>query len=100
MPAQTPQATPWRRAMNTRWLMLAILFSGTASAANHSVVAQSNMTFSPKTLTIAAGDTVTFTNAGGGHNVTARAPSVTTFRCANGCDGNGGNGNVSTADWT
>lgn len=56
--------------------------------------------FSPQALTINAGDTVTFTYAGGpAHNVVADDNS---FRCARGCDGdgNGGNGNVSATNWT
>ncbi|MGA9422260.1 MAG: plastocyanin/azurin family copper-binding protein [Rhodanobacteraceae bacterium] len=56
--------------------------------------------FSPQNLTIAIGDTVTFTNAGGApHNVHADNDS---FRCAEGCDGDGhgGNGTPSAASWT
>lgn len=45
--------------------------------------------FSPETLTIAAGDTVKFTNHGGLHNVKADDNS---FRCAHGCDGDGQGG--------
>ncbi|HEY0661319.1 MAG TPA: FG-GAP-like repeat-containing protein [Lysobacter sp.] len=89
--------------MGTRWsivvLVLALL-PATASAANHVVTAQSNFTFSPNNLTIDAGDTVTFQNGGGFHNVTSDPGSVTTFRCANGCDGAGGNGNLSGASWS
>ena len=55
-----------------------------------------NNTFSPSTVTIAAGGTVTFVNLGGEHNVTANDGS---FRCANGCDGSGGNGNPATNAW-
>lgn len=54
--------------------------------------------YSPSTLTINVGDTVTFTNAGGMHNVHADNGS---FRCANGCDGVGtGNGNPSDNAWS
>jgi plastocyanin len=60
--------------------------------------------FDPPTLTINVGDTVTFTNkAQGGlqvpHNVHANDGS---FRCANGCDGDGhgGNGNIAFNQWT
>jgi plastocyanin len=58
--------------------------------------------FNPSELTINAGDTVTFNNLGGvavAHNVTADDLS---FRCANGCDGDGkgGNGNPATNQWT
>lgn len=53
--------------------------------------------FQPANLTIQAGDTVTFVNAGGSHNVVSDTPGL--FRCANGCDGSGGNGNPA-AGWT
>lgn len=53
--------------------------------------------FNPKNLTIAVGDTVTFTNAGGPHNVHADDES---FRCATGCDGAGGNGNPADGAWS
>jgi|GEM_PF-6543137 len=63
----------------------------------HDVQVQNNF-FSPATLTIDAGDTVRFHNFGGGsHNVRADNDA---FRCANGCDGQGGNGNPSTENWT
>jgi plastocyanin len=53
--------------------------------------------FSPRIVTVNVGDTVTFANAGGMHNVAADNGS---FRCANGCDSAGGNGNPSDANWT
>src|SRR6476661_6602332 len=77
-----------------------VLLSSAALSANHVVNANSNMTFSPNTLTIPAGDTVTFHNNGGTHNVRSDPGSPTTFRCANGCDGAGGNGNLSSAAWS
>jgi plastocyanin len=54
--------------------------------------------FSPQFITIAAGDSVTFLNRGGNHNVVADDGS---FRCAHGCDGDGhgGNGNASSSLW-
>lgn len=58
------------------------------------------LTFSPQTLNIAAGDTVTFTNGGGFHNVASDPGAVTSFRCADGCDGAGGNGDASSAAWS
>jgi plastocyanin len=54
--------------------------------------------FTPRTVAVNVGDTVTFTNAGGTHNVDA--DDETSFRCANGCDGAGGNGNPSDAAWS
>ena len=56
-----------------------------AAAANFTVVTNSDNTFSPDSLTITAGDTVTFQNASQGfHDVDADDNS---FRCAKGCDG-------------
>jgi len=77
---------------------LALSFS--VGATNHVVTAQPDMTFSPSAININAGDTVTFKNGGGTHNVTSDPGSVTAFRCANGCDGAGGNGNPSGAAWS
>lgn len=80
------------------------LFSASAFAVDHpvSVGGGGTLTFSPATLSIAAGDTVTWSYAGGTapHNVRSDAGSVTNFRCANGCDGAGGNGTPSSAAWT
>ena len=58
----------------------------------------SGVAFVPQLLTITAGDTVTFINRGGYHNVVADDGS---FRCAHGCDndGNGGSGNASSTFW-
>lgn len=62
-------------------------------------VGQPLNSFTPQSLTIAAGDTVTFVNKGGEHNVVADDNS---FRCAMGCDGDGhgGSGKPSSAPWT
>ena len=67
------------------------------SAEEYTVFARSDFTFEPAELTIEEGDTVTWTNQGGFHNVRADDDS---FRCANGCDGDGGNGNPSAAAWS
>lgn len=71
----------------------------TTHAANWSVDVGggANLTFSPATLEITAGDTVTFVNRGGFHNVAADDGS---FRCAQGCDGSGGDGNASSLPWS
>jgi len=74
-----------------------LIGSPTTWAEEHTVFAQSDLTFEPSELTIAAGDTVTWTNAGGFHNVRADDDS---FRCANGCDGDGGDGSPSTDAWS
>ena len=82
------------------------LIAGSAQAVNHNVTVAPNnnpFSFSPATLSIAAGDTVTWTYAGGGtpHNVQSDPDAVTQFRCANGCDGvGGGNGDPSSTNWT
>jgi plastocyanin len=66
-------------------------------ATNFTVVTGPGLAFTPATLTIAAGDSVTFMNTSEGmHNVHADDNS---FRCAAGCDGSGGNGDPSTTDW-
>lgn len=81
------------------------LFSASAFAVNHAVTvgpASDPFSFSPSTLSIAAGDTVTWTYAGGTapHNVRSDPTAVTQFRCANGCDNAGGNGAPSASGWT
>ena len=51
--------------------LAAIAVAGPCLAENFTVTANSSLSFSPKHLTIQAGDTVTFTNLGGVHNVAA-----------------------------
>lgn len=59
-------------------------------------VAVTNFVFTAETLDIAIGDSVTWTNMEGKHNVRADDDS---FRCANGCDGQGGDGTPSSNPW-
>lgn len=69
------------------------------AAADHVVMAtqQNQMPrFDPRTVTIEPGDTVTFVNHLGNHNVVADDGA---FRCANGCDQDGGNGNLADNAW-
>jgi len=76
----------------------AILFAiatTSAFAVNHNVaVGQDNqgmaaLAFNPSTLTIIAGDTVTFTNAGGFHNAhSTGGPAADAFQCSVNCAGN------------
>ncbi len=66
------------------WLLIS---SGLCQGANFTVTANSNLTFTPATLSINVGDTVTFQNSGGFHNVMANDSSF-------------GNGNPSQANWT
>jgi plastocyanin len=79
--------------------LIACAASSTAAAAtNFNVMTGPGLAFTPATLTITAGDTVTFQNtAQGFHNVHADDNS---FRCANGCDGQGGDGSPSTNPWS
>lgn len=71
-------------------------FAENAHAANQNV-SLSGVSFSPRNVTINAGEQVTWTNNGGTHNVVADDNS---FRCANGCDDQGGNGDLSSANWS
>lgn len=94
------------RTIKTWPVLLLMLLAGSSWAATqHGVTVggpstdgyTSPLSFAPRTLTISAGDSVVFTNAGGAHNVAADDGS---FRCAQGCDGQGGNGDISTAAWS
>lgn len=67
---------------------LLLITSGTARSANFTVTANANLTFTPSSLTIQVGDTVTWQNIGGGfHNVEADDNSFT-------------NGTASSSNWT
>jgi plastocyanin len=73
-----------------------------AWSADHVVnVGQGGNVFSPATVNARVGDTITFNNVGaspGFHNV--RSEGFTAFRCADGCDGAGGDGSPSSTNWT
>ncbi len=78
-------------------LLLLLVCAGAAQATNWNVQAGgSRLEFVPRELTIEPGDTVTWSNLGGLHNVVADNGA---FRCANGCDGQGGNGAPSSQIW-
>ena len=68
-----------------------------AVSAEVEVTANPDYTFSPKLVTVQPGDTVHFTNLGGYHNVEADDKS---FRCAESCDDQGGNGDPSSTHWS
>jgi len=75
-----------RTTTTTGLAVLVGLASASAWAADHPVtVGGGSLTFSPSTLSISAGDTVTFTNAGGLHNVTSDPGAVTQFHCSAAC---------------
>ena len=93
--AETP-LSPRRAGVAALLLLLASALP--AAAATHSMTAMPNFTFEPASLTINQGDTVNFSNLGGFHNVLASGAA--TFRCANGCDDQGGDGNASAAAWS
>ncbi|MGA9342739.1 MAG: plastocyanin/azurin family copper-binding protein [Rhodanobacteraceae bacterium] len=91
--------------MRNSLLVAAILFvacrAAPVLASDHVVTALTGpFRFEPPTLIIAPGDTVTFVNGGGFHNVRSDDGSVIVFRCANGCDGAGGNGNPNSDPWS
>jgi plastocyanin len=76
-------------------VLLTCLLSSQAQARVHEVIVQDN-SFSPATVIIEAGDTVRWINQGpGAHNIYA----VGRFRCAEGCEAEGGNGNPSNSAW-
>jgi plastocyanin len=80
-----------------------LAFATYAQAADHVVhVGGSGLVFTPSSVEALVGDTVTFINDGGFHNVISDVGAPMTFRCANGCDGVGtGDGTPSGAvGWT
>lgn len=79
-------------------LALGSLYAAAAVGATFTVRSLSNNTFVPSNLTIQVGDSVRFVNQGSGlHNVIEDGGA---FRCAEGCDGQGGDGDPSSADWS
>jgi plastocyanin len=60
-------------------------------------VGGTGLVFTPAVVTIQAGDSVRFTNTGGFHDVKADDGS---FRCSQGCDGEGGDGAPSGNPWS
>ena len=84
-------------------LLAAMLLAPLAAmAGGHEVlVGQGGNAYVPSTLTIAAGDTVTFRQVAGFHNVASQPGAITAFRCGpNGCDGvGGGNGEPGGGTW-
>jgi plastocyanin len=88
----------WMRNLRCIGTAAAFGLGGHAAAAQLFIdVGGNDLAFSPALLSATVGDTVTFVNRGGFHNVAADDGS---FRCAQGCDGSGGDGNPSDAAWT
>src|SRR5688572_29648091 len=85
--------------MKARDLMASAMMalSADALANEHEVVANPGFSFFPAVLTVRPGDIVNFRNVGGRHNVVADDGS---FRCAVGCDGEGGSGDASVELWS
>lgn len=76
-------------------LIMLLIWTDFLSAKTHVVTVRDN-SFNPVTVVIEAGDTVRWVNEGpGAHNVYAQGK----FRCANGCEAEGGNGDASSAAW-
>ena len=92
---------PLRSRVCAPWIALLLALCAAHAAANtvFVTVGGQSLTFSPQTVNIQAGDTVTFLNLGGLHNVVADDGS---FRCAHGCDndGHGGSGAASSQLWS
>ena len=80
------------------WLVAAAPLPALAANYTVAVGGSNGLSFDPATLTINAGDSVTWQWAGGlhAHNVVADG----LFRCAIGCDDTGGNGAPSASPWT
>ena len=95
-----PHLGPCARVAGTTLVALAASLSTFDAGAKQWFVQSggAQVAFSPQFLTIQAGDTVTFLNLGGNHNVVADDGS---FRCAHGCDGDGqgGSGNATDSLW-
>src|SRR5678816_3093794 len=86
-----PHWGPCARVAGTTLVALAASLSTSDVGAKQWFVQSggAQVAFSPQFLTVQAGDTVTFLNLGGNHNVVADDGS---FRCAHGCDGDGQGG--------
>ena len=79
----------------------ALAVNHTVNVGQNAAGAQANA-FNPSVVNATVGDTITFQNVGaspGFHNVRSDGPTQT-FRCANGCDGAGGDGAPSSTNWT
>lgn len=83
-------------------MLLALSVSLPAAAQHVVILGQGGKnTYTPNFLAIQAGETVTFRQINGFHNVASQPGAVTAFRCGpNGCDGVGsGNGEPGGGEW-
>lgn len=78
------------------FVVLSFVLSLPAQAAVVPIAVSSNQ-YAPTPVTIVEGDSVRFTNQGGQHN--AQADDLS-WRCAQGCDDSGGDGDPSGAAWS
>jgi plastocyanin len=88
-----------RFALGVLTLFVWALAAPPARAANATVDVggSAGLAFVPATVTINVGETVTWTNRGGTHDVLEDHGA---FRCANGCDDTGGDGDVAGNLWS
>jgi plastocyanin len=92
-----PEEATMRRSPRLLIPLLALMLAPwPATAENHTVRSVNNQ-FIPRDITIQLGDTVTWNNEGLNHNV---VEINGLFRCANGCDETGGNGNPASNPWS
>jgi plastocyanin len=77
--------------------MFLALATATTASADTVLVNVGPVSFTPQFPQIRVGDTLVFRNMGGVHNVVDDSGLL--FRCANGCDGDGGSGNPSSGNW-
>ena len=89
-------ATTGRFEPNRFLLLLALAAPVAADTTQVGVGGGFGFAFSPKHVSLLVGDSVTWSNLGGFHNVSSDSPL---FRCANGCDQTGGDGAVANAPW-
>ncbi|HEV8577811.1 MAG TPA: Calx-beta domain-containing protein [Thermoanaerobaculia bacterium] len=87
---------PYRRAFGLTALIVALAMPSQAATVEVHV-GGTEFAFNPATVTLNVGDTVRWTNDGGFHNVRANDGS---FRCSQGCDDTGGDGDASGASWS
>ncbi len=79
-------------------LLMLVFWFNMGSAEVHDVVVQDN-NFTPANISIQAGDTVRWENFGNNNHNVASTDLSFLFRCADGCDDTGGDGNPAGLGW-